>query len=100
MYRRQLFTAAGAMLATFATGAAVAQPAPPAVIPPLRAEPPPPPPPDRRYVWEAGHWHWDGVGWEWHPGRYVLRRVGWHEYVPGEWVLRHGGWVWVPAHWR
>jgi len=100
MDRRRLlsFTAFG--LAALAAGEAVAQPAPPSAIPPLQAEPPPPPPPGERFVWEPGHWHWDGVGWEWHRGRYVIRRAGWHEFVHGEWVLRPRGWVWIPGHWR
>jgi len=97
--RRLLPVAAVAFVAGLA-GVAAAQPAHPSEIPPPQAEGPPPPPPDRRYVWEPGHWHWDGVGWEWHRGHYVIRRAAWHVFVPGVWVLRYGRWIWVPGHWR
>lgn len=99
MLRRHLLTFATAGLFAGAAAARASQADPPSAIPTPYDEGPPPPPPGRRYVWEPGHWHWDGVGWEWHRGHYVIRRVGWTRYVPGQWVLRPRGWVWWPGHW-
>jgi hypothetical protein len=93
---RHMLAVATFVLVAFGAGVASAQPA---RIPEPYAETPPPPP-GARYVWEPGHWHWDGVGWEWHRGRYVIRNVGWHEYVPGHWAQRGAHWDWIPAHWR
>jgi len=85
------------------TGGAMAQPAPP----PMPAAPPPPQaevvpaPPGARYVWEPGHWHWNGGRYVWIRGHYVLREAGWGHYQPGHWAWRPawGRWEWVPAHW-
>ncbi len=96
MRPRHLFAAAAFVLVAFGAGVASAQPA---RIPEPYAETPPPLP-GPRYVWEPGHWHWDGVGWEWHRGHYAIRHVGWHEFVPGHWDQRGPRWVWIPAHWR
>ncbi len=82
-------------------GSAVAQPPPPAGPPPIQYEAVPPPP-GERYVWEPGHWHWNGVQYVWFRGHYVIRQAGWGHYVPGHWVWRPdlGRHVWVPAHWE
>ncbi len=96
--RRSLLVAfAVCALTAGPAGVALAQPS---AIPPPYAEEPPPPLPGPRYIWEPGHWHWDGVGWEWRRGHYIIRNVGWHEFVPGHWAQRGPGWVWIPGHWR
>lgn len=99
---------AGLLLA----GTAFAQPypgpapygAPPAYAPipaePAYIAPPPPPGPPERYVLERAHWHWDGRAYVWVPGHWVVRQVGFHEYIGGHWAPRHGAWIWIPAHWR
>jgi WXXGXW repeat (2 copies) len=97
MRRYLTITLAALALTVGASGLALAQYPPP---PPLRAEPPPPPPPGTRYVWLAGHWHWDGVRYIWRPGHYEVRRTGYHEFVPGHWAPRGGTWVWIPDGWR
>jgi hypothetical protein len=79
-------------------GAATAQPPYPPVPEPRIEQVPPPP--GERFVWEPGHWHWDGAAYVWIGGHYVLRHRHWGAYEPGRWVLRDGDWVWVPAHWR
>jgi hypothetical protein len=89
---------------TLATiGPAIAQPPPPsyAPVPPPRYEAVPPPP-GARYVWEPGHWHWNGVQYVWIPGRYVIREARYHHWVEGRWVWapQAGRWVWRPAHWE
>jgi hypothetical protein len=57
-------------------------------------------PPRHGYMWEPGHWHWDGRGYVWHPGRYIAMRQSYHRYVPGYWAQRGPRWVWIPAHWE
>jgi hypothetical protein len=80
-------------------GSVAAQPPPPyAPIPPPRVEVIPAPP-GARFIWQPGHWHWDGATYVWVPGRYVQRFAHYHHWVPGAWVLGGHGWVWVPAHW-
>ena len=54
----------------------------------------------RAYVWEPGHWRWDGHAYAWEPGRTIARRARYARFVPGEWVPHRAGWVWMPAHWR
>jgi hypothetical protein len=86
-------------------GSALAQPGPPPL--PYGAVPPPrqemvPPPPGERFVWEPGHWHWDGVRYVWHGGRYVVRGPHYGHYVEGRWIwapYQHR-WVWRAAHWE
>ena len=78
-------------------GAALAQPPYPPVPPPRYEAVPPPP--GASYIWEPGHWHWNGVQYIWLPGHYVVRHARYRRYIPGIWVMRGGTWVWVPAHW-
>jgi hypothetical protein len=72
----------------------------------VRIGPPPPPrvvipvSPGPRYVWVDGYHRYDGRGYVWVPGRYVIpprHRVRW---VPGRWEPRRRGYVWVPGYWR
>jgi hypothetical protein len=90
------------ILALSLAGPALAQPPMPyGPIPPPRYEPLPPPPGDR-YVWEPGHWHWNGVQYVWIGGRYVIRLMRYHHWVDGRWIWspQAGSWVWRPAHWE
>jgi hypothetical protein len=68
-------------------------------IPPPRFESTPPPPPGR-YIWQPGHWVWNGRAYVWAPGRYIPHRTYYREYIPGHWEMRGGGWTWMPPHWR
>jgi len=84
-------------------GTANAQPPPPLpypAVPVPRAEVVPPPP-RGGYVWEPGHWHWNGRAYAWVGGHYVVRQARYGRYEPGHWrwAPRRGGWVWAPAHW-
>ena len=45
-----------------------------------------PPPPDRDYVWDPGHWRWDGHGYVWVPGHYVHKHHHYAKWIPGHWV--------------
>ncbi len=75
---------------------AEAQPYPP--LPPPRYEALPPPP-GGAYIWQPGHWRWNGYQYVWFPGRYIPRGPYAH-FVPGHWALRYGQWVWIPQHWN
>lgn len=93
---------AGAILAALLIGIAGAAaqgypPAPP-TIPAPQTEVVPVAPPGV-WVWQPGHWRWNGYQYVWRPGRYVHPHP--HAlWIEGHWVLRHRGWVWVPGHWR
>jgi hypothetical protein len=63
----------------------------------LAPNPPPPPasetpPPSPTYVWEPGHWYWNGVQYHWQPGRYIAKPTTTATYTPdtGSNVLRAG----------
>jgi hypothetical protein len=59
----------------------------------------PPPAPSPSYVWEPGHWSWNGVQFTWLPGRYVERPAVSASFVPGHWEHNATGWVWVEGRW-
>lgn len=69
-------------------------------MPPSPYQPPPPPRPGPAYVWEPGHWRWNGYRYEWRPGHYIPGGPQYRQFVPGHWAMRGGTWVWVPQHWR
>ncbi|WP_419896597.1 hypothetical protein [Roseomonas sp. USHLN139] len=101
MIRRLLLQ--GLAVAGLTVATACAQPAPPPYppVPELRREAPlPPPPMPERYVWQPGHWHWNGAAYEWIGGRWILRPVRGAEWVHGHWAWGNAGWAWVPGHWR
>ena len=55
--------------------------------------------PGRDYVWINGFYDWEGDGWVWVPGRWVVRpalRVSW---VRARYIRGEGGWRYEPAHW-
>jgi hypothetical protein len=96
---RRLFALALVCSATI--GSAVAQPPPNyAPIPPSRYEAMPPPR-GERFLWQPGHWHWDGIRYVWIGGHYVERRPHFHHWVEGrwDWAPRMGRYVWRPGHW-
>ena len=55
------------------------------------------PPPT--YVWEPGHWYWNGVRYHWQPGRYIAKPTTTATYTPGQWEQRPQGWRWVDGQW-
>jgi hypothetical protein len=99
--RLALMGVSGAVVAAGLTVAGVpgaqAQGYPP--LPPPRYEPVPPPP-NARYVWQPGHWRWNGYRYVWFPGRYIPGGPRYAHFVPGHWAMRYGQWVWIPQHWR
>ena len=84
--------------------APVYPPAPPPTVlaptaPPAPQAEIPPPAPSRSYVWEPGHWSWNGVQYFWEPGKYVERPTVAATYVGGHWEQHPNGWVWVEGRW-
>jgi WXXGXW repeat (2 copies) len=47
------------------------------------------------YVWEAGHWAWDGYRYVWQPGRYVESAGAAASLVPGQWDRQANGLTWT-----
>ncbi len=96
---RRLFLIA--LLLSASAGSAIAQPPPTyAPIPEPRYEVVPPPR-GERFLWQPGHWHWNGYRYIWNGGHYVERRPYYRHWIAGhwEWAPRWGRYVWRPAHW-
>lgn len=56
--------------------------------------------PGQGYAWVPGYQRWDGHGYVWERGRWVVPpRPGAH-WVPGRWLPSPRGWHWMPGHWR
>jgi hypothetical protein len=56
--------------------------------------------PGPRYVWVPGYYRWDGRGYLWAPGAYVLPPRPRARWVPGRWAHERGGWYWMEGRWR
>lgn len=65
------------------------------------------PPPDRYervpaarggYVWEAGHWRWNGRRHIWVAGHWERHRAG-YAYTAPRWVERDGRWAYESRRW-
>jgi hypothetical protein len=56
------------------------------------------PAPREGYVYDRGHYEWDGQQYQWREGRYIERREG-HEWRPS--VIEHHGdkWRFRAGHW-
>jgi hypothetical protein len=67
--------------------------------PPLRVEAVPPPPAGELYVWQPGHWRWEGSAYVWHGGHYERPPSATAFWVAPKWVNREGQWVFKPGHW-
>ncbi|WP_277186105.1 YXWGXW repeat-containing protein [Caballeronia sp. BR00000012568055] len=87
------FVAAGLVSVSGAYAAAViiAPTAPPAE----RYEPVPPP--RVGFVWDAGHWNWEGR-YVWVPGHWVAAEER-RRWVAGVWTPYRGQYRYVPGHW-
>lgn len=60
----------------------------------------PPPPPSPTYVWDPGHWTWNGTQFSWEAGQYIEKPQALASFVPGHWEQNPGGWAWVPSQWN
>jgi hypothetical protein len=75
----------------------------PKAPPPAHQEevPAAPPGPANYFVWDDGHWHWDGKDYVWIPGRYIERPYIGANWVPGRWDdSGNTQWTYTPGHWR
>jgi hypothetical protein len=68
--------------------------------PPPVVETPPPPPPTPGTVWTPGYWSWNGTGYVWVPGQYVVAPFPDAVWIGGRWVHRGPRWGWVDGHWH
>jgi hypothetical protein len=77
---------------TFAQTEVIIRDAPP----PMRVEAVPVERPG--YVWDRGHWRYEGRGYVWVPGHWqpVMRNARWE---PGHWESRGPNWFWIEGHW-
>ena len=71
----------------------------PTAPPPPQAENPPPAP-GPTYVWNQGHWSWDGTQYVWKPGSYVVPPTTVARWRPGYWQQGPDGWVWIDGSWN
>ncbi|MDR5877312.1 hypothetical protein [Caballeronia sp. LZ032] len=55
------------------------------------------PPPRAGFIWEAGHWVWQGR-YVWAAGRWVEVRAG-RRWIAGVWSPYRGQYRYVPGHW-
>jgi hypothetical protein len=77
-YRKPITLTGTACVISIMLAGCVYEPVPAPVAyrppPPIIVEAPPPPPPEHPYwVWERGHWTWNGYNWVWVHGHYVER---------------------------
>ena len=65
------------------------------------------PPPDRvemvpparpGYIYERGHYHWDGRQYVWNEGQFIQERPG-HKYTPYAFERRGEVWYYRPGFW-
>jgi len=83
-------------------------PPPPAAVVYVPAAPPAevvevmPAPPDQRpiWIWQKGHWRWDGRQYVWHPGHWAERPPHVAEWIAPHWESHANGWFFVEGHWR
>ena len=56
------------------------------------------PAPRAGYVWESGHWRWNGHRYVWVPGHWERVRHG-YRHVGPRWVERNGRWEYQARRW-
>ncbi len=60
-----------------------------------------PPLPGPGFVWDRGHWRWEGGAHVWVPGHYIRLPHPGAVRIPGHWVqLPNGRYRFVPPHWE
>ncbi len=58
------------------------------------------PGPREQFIWDPGHWRWNGAEYVWDGGHWIKRPHARAEWVPAHWTQRHGQWVLIEGHWR
>jgi hypothetical protein len=72
----------------------------------IRVAPPPVvverpgPVPGPRYVWIPGYQRWNGHGYVWVRGHYVVAPHPGAVWIPATYVARSGGYIFIAGHWR
>jgi len=56
------------------------------------------PPPREGYVYEPGHWRYEGNTYVWRNGEYIRYREG-HRWVPRRWEHEGEHWRFRAGHW-
>jgi WXXGXW repeat (2 copies) len=56
--------------------------------------------PGSRYVWVPGYYRWDGYGYGWAPGRWVVPPRARAVWVAPRWAHSRHGWYVVGGYWR
>jgi hypothetical protein len=51
------------------------------------------------YVWQPGHWRWNGHEYAWHPGQYAERPAHVERWIAPHWDEHGGQWIFVEGHW-
>jgi hypothetical protein len=87
---REVVTPAGA--------AVIVQRAPPEPLVEVQSSPPGP---GELWVWQRGHWRWDGRDYRWMAGRWAERPPHVTEWVAPRWEPHpNGGYVFIEGGWR
>lgn len=70
-------------------------------VPPVPAEAMPPAPvSEHAATWQPGYVDWDGSGYRFIGGRWIMRDGPDTPWMPGHWTRSDSGACrWVPAHW-
>jgi hypothetical protein len=62
---------------------------------------PPPPGPAEIWVWQRGHWRWNGAQYIWARGHWAERPAYAHEWVAPHWEPHpQGGYIFIEGAWR
>jgi|SRR5579862_1865549 len=69
--------------------------------PPADREETPAPQPGPNYIWQPGHWSWDGNDFQWHSGIWAVPPTGYHTWSPGHWQQTgNTNWVYIEGQWQ
>lgn len=56
--------------------------------------------PSNNSVWIAGHYAYNGSGYDWVPGRWEIPPAGATRWIPPSWQPQGTGYVYVRGHWE
>ena len=86
-----LFIAPAAANARVFVSVAIAPPAIPVYAQPIA--------PGDGYIWTPGYWAWNGEGYEWVDGAWVVAPYVGALWTPGYWGYGPGGYLWNAGYW-
>jgi len=107
-WKKTLLLAAAASLTALASGCIVEEhPASPTQVVYVRQQPPadlaeeiPPHPPGPYWVWQKGHWRWNGHQYYWSHGHWAERPPQYSAWVAPHWDVRSNGYFFIEGHWE